>query len=319
MGPIVNDGYIYRERIARRDVGRRLDAYLAERYRHSTLEQWRAYIAARRVLLDGRAGGAADRLELGQALEYHRPPWEEPDAPLEVAVLYDAAGLLAVCKPAGLPTMPGGGFLQHTLVHQLGLAHGRAAPLHRLGRWTSGAVLCARTKEAAAHLTAQFVKRSVRKRYRALVSGRPVADSFTIALPIGPVPYPPTRTLHAASPDGRPAMSRVQVVERRVDASLCDVVIETGRPHQIRIHLAAVGHPLVGDPLYGDGGQPLAGGTAVPGDPGYALHAAELEFNHPESGERVTVRAPPPPNLIPTPGLPPHPAEAEADGTRTPD
>ncbi|MGK0362310.1 MAG: 23S rRNA pseudouridine1911/1915/1917 synthase [Bradymonadia bacterium] len=297
-GPIVNDGYIYKERIARRGVGRRLDAYLAERYRHSTLEQWRAHIAAGRVRLDDRAAKAEDRLHLGQALHYHRPAWREPDAPLEVAVLYAGAGLLAVCKPAGLPTMPGGGFLQHTLVHQLGLAHGKAAPLHRLGRWTSGVVLCASTKEAAAHLTAQFVERSVRKRYRALVSGHPVADSFAIDLPIGPVPYPPTRTLHAASPDGRPAMSRVQVVERRADASLCDVVISTGRPHQIRIHLAGVGHPLVGDPLYGDGGQPIVGGAAVPGDPGYALHAAELAFDHPESGERVTVRAPLPGDLV---------------------
>ena len=295
----MNDGYIYTERIARRAVGRRLDAYLAARYRHSTLEQWRAHITAGRVLLDGRAADAEDQLQLGQALAYHRQPWEEPDAPLDFAVLYEGAGLLAVCKPAGLPTMAGGGFLQHTLVHQLSLTHGKAAPLHRLGRWTSGVVLCARTKDAAAHLTAQFIERSVRKRYRALASGRPAADSFTIDLPIGPVPYPPTRTLHAASPTGRPAMSRVQVVERRADASVCDVVIETGRPHQIRIHLAGVGHALVGDPLYGDGGQPIAGGTAVPGDPGYALHAAELAFSHPESGDRVTVHAPPPAILMP--------------------
>ena len=142
-GAIVNDGYIYKERIARRDVGRRLDAYLAGRYPHSTFEQWRAHIAAGRVRLDDCAAEAEDRLQLGQALHYHRPAWEEPDAPLEIAVLFEGAGLLAVYKPAGLPTMPGGGFLQHTLVHQLGLTHGKAAPLHRLGRWTSGVVLCA--------------------------------------------------------------------------------------------------------------------------------------------------------------------------------
>jgi len=106
------------------------------------------------------------------------------------------------------------------------------------------------------------------------------------------VPYPPLGTLHAASPEGRPSSSAVTVLERRTGSFLCDVTIATGRPHQIRIHLAAVGHPLLGDPLYEIGGQPRPGGTALPGDPGYSLHAAEIAFEHPETGRRVVVVAP---------------------------
>jgi 23S rRNA pseudouridine1911/1915/1917 synthase len=288
----VNDGYVYREVIQSGAAGQPLVHYLCTRYVHSSRAEWLDHIEAGRVLVDGAAGASGVLLRPGQRLEWHRPPWREPDAPLGLTVLYDAGGVLVVRKPAGLPTMPGGGYLQHTLVHQVRQLDPSASPMHRLGRWTSGAVICSRTKAVGSSIAAQFTSRSIDKRYRALASGRPSFDSVAIEVPIGPVPYAPLGTLHAASEDGRPASSSVTVISRGGETFLCDVRIATGRPHQIRIHLAAAGHPLVGDPLYVVGGRPALGGTALPGDPGYHLHAAEVGFEHPETGQRVVVRAP---------------------------
>jgi len=293
----VNDGLVYRERIGASAAGQQLASYLSANYSHSTLAEWRVHVAAGRVLLDGSPARPDAVLRLRETLEWHRPPWTEPEAPLSCPVLYDEGGVLVVHKPPGLPTLPGGGFLQHTLLHQVRLAHPGASPVHRLGRWTSGAVLCSRSKAVGAHLAAQFAERRVGKRYRALASGDPAWDSRQVDVPIGPVPYGPLGTLHAASPEGRPAASLVTVIERRGSDFLCDVRIATGRPHQIRIHLAALRHPLVGDPLYVEGGLPEPKGDALPGDPGYSLHAAEIAFEHPETAQRVTVSAPLPPEL----------------------
>ena len=108
------------------------------------------------------------------------------------------------------------------------------------------------------------------------------------------MPHALLGSIHAATPKGKPSLSQVKVLERRTVSFLCDVRIETGRPHQIRIHLAAAGHPLVGDPLYGVGGIPLPDTRALPGDPGYHLHAAELSFRHPNTGREVVIQCEPP-------------------------
>jgi 23S rRNA pseudouridine1911/1915/1917 synthase len=288
----MNAGFLYRERIDRRGAGQRVVDYLTDRYRHSTRERWMEHLAAGRVTLDGVAARGDELLRKRQRLLYFREPWEEPAAPLTFEVLATGQGWLAIDKPSGLPTLPGGGFLEHTLLHQVRKLHPTASPLHRLGRFTSGIVLCALDRTTAARLTAQFVNRSVYKRYRTLASGSPALDRFDVDAAIGPVPYPPLGTLHAAAADGRPALSMVSVVERGPDRFLADVVIATGRPHQIRVHLAAAGHPLVGDPLYKVGGLPDPEGTAVPGDAGYLLHAAELRV------EDILVVAPLPAMLM---------------------
>jgi 23S rRNA pseudouridine1911/1915/1917 synthase len=293
----LNQGYEYRERLGPEADGRTLLAYLSRRHRHSSPAEWAARIADGQVLVDDRSMPPEGVLRRGSSLVWRRPAWIEPDVPRSFAVLYEDEDLLAVAKPAGLPTLPGANFLQNTLLHQLRSYAPDAAPLHRLGRWTSGVVICARNRHARAYLVRQWAAQHVVKRYRALAAGTPGFNEITVSVPVGPVPHALLGTLHAAAPDGKPALSRVMVIERRAGAFLCDVFIATGRPHQIRIHLAAAGHPLVGDPLYAKGGQPAAHSRALPGDPGYHLHAAELKIRHPRTGRALVIECEPPPSL----------------------
>jgi 23S rRNA pseudouridine1911/1915/1917 synthase len=292
-----NAGHTYAEQLGHSADGCTLSHFLARRYRHSPERAWIERIRQGRVKLDGAVADPGTRLAAGQWLSWERPGWIEPPAPLGFGVLYDDGDLAAVAKPSGLPMLPAAGFLEHTLLHQLRRYRKGLRPLHRLGRYTSGIVLCAENKRSRAALARAWGGPNVRKIYRALASGKPTRSSFEIVMPIGPLPYAPLGTLNAASPAGKPARSLVRVVERRKNDFLCDVEIFTGRPHQIRIHLAVAGHPLVGDPLYVEGGVPPAGCRAVPGDGGYALHAMELSFPHPLSDRSVTVRCAPPPGL----------------------
>jgi 23S rRNA pseudouridine1911/1915/1917 synthase len=144
-------------------------------------------------------------------------------------------------------------------------------------------------------------ERRIRKVYLTLASGTGMPDTFTVDAPIGPVPYRRPATVHAYRPNGRPSISHVRVVRRlpEENATLLEVTIPTGRPHQIRIHLSYAGFPLVGDPLYQSGGIPRAGGeddeyAALPGETGYLLHSWKIRFPHPGKGEDVEVVCHPP-------------------------
>jgi 23S rRNA pseudouridine1911/1915/1917 synthase len=296
--PALNGGFSHMDRIGSVDAGRTVFAYLAAHYPIATEAEWMARIEVGQVVLDNRIAQAGDLLHAGQRLTWNRPPWVEPDVPLATAILYEDAGLLVVAKPSGLPTLPGGGeFLDHTLLALVRQRHPDASPMHRLGRGTSGLVLFAPTVATRKPLQTAFQGPRTRKVYRALCSGIPDFDALDIAAPIGEVPYAPLGMLHAATPQGRSSRSHVTVLERRESAALVDVEIATGRPHQIRIHMAWAGHPLVDDPLYGPGGMPLVGGTAVPGDLGYLLHAHRLELEHPRTGALLTLACHPPPLL----------------------
>ena len=290
----MNAGFEYREEVGPAAAGRTVLAWLAGRYRHSTEAAWRERLAAGEVRLDGEVALAMDVLRPGQSLVWRRPPWEEPVVPLGFAILHRDEHLLAVAKPRGLPSVPNGGFLEHTLLARVRRLHPEAVPMHRLGRGTSGLVLFARTEAARRHVAAEWRAGRVEKTYRALVTGVVSVESLTIDSPIGLVPHPRLGRVYAASPAGRPAVSRVRVLVRRGDATLVEVTIPTGRPHQIRIHLAAAGHPLVGDPLYTAGGKP---GTALPGEGGYRLHAHRLALAHPLGGRRLVLECSPPPDL----------------------
>ena len=290
-----NRGYAYRERV--QGPGGPVLDYLASRHRHSSPAQWLTRIECGELVLDGLPVQAGTRLLPGQELVWNRPPWDEAEVDTAFQVLFEDEALLAVNKPRGLPTLPGGGFLENTLVAQVRARFPEASPMHRLGRETTGIVLFARSHSAGADLQAAWRDRRIEKRYRALGSGACAQDTLVITAPIGPVPHPWLGTLHAASERGKPALSRARVLQRNPGNTLVEVLIETGRPHQIRIHLAFAGHPLVGDPLYGPGGLPRPELPALPGDGGYFLHAERLVFRHPLTGEPLSLWAPPPAEL----------------------
>jgi 23S rRNA pseudouridine1911/1915/1917 synthase len=290
----LNEGCEYSEQLGPDADGHTLLHYLSQRYRHSSSAEWAARIASGGVRIDELPAHSDTVLQAGSALVWQRPPWIEPDAPKSYSVLYEDDDLIAVNKPAGLPTLPGANFLQSTLLHLVQAYAPDATPLHRLGRWTSGIVLCARNQNARTELMRQWSAQEVNKLYRALASGSPEWDETTISTPIGPVPHALLGSVHSASQEGKPALSNVTVIERREGSFLCDVRIATGRPHQIRIHLASAGHPLIGDPLYGAGGLPLPDTRALPGDSGYLLHAAKLTFRHPTTGHETVIECEPP-------------------------
>ncbi len=293
----LNHGFEYREQISVRSGGLSVLDYLSRRYRHSSEEVWKDRIENGEIFLDGREARSEAVPTPGQWLVWRRPPWIEADVPLTYGVLYEDEDLLAVDKPGGLPTLPGGGFLESTLLALVRKSRPEAAPIHRLGRGTSGIVLFACSARARSVLCEEFRRREAAKTYRALANGVPPGDAFAVEARIGPVPHPRIGMVYAACATGKPALSRVVVLERRVDRSLLEVSIETGRPHQIRIHLAFAGYPLVGDPLYVAGGMPMETGTGLPGDCGYFLHAERLCIRHPVTGSPLEIRSRPPPEL----------------------
>ncbi len=288
----LNQGYAYREQLGPRVRGLRTLAYLVGSYPHSSEAVWRERLARGEVLLESLPATGEERLRPGQWLVWNRPPWEEAPAPRGYSVVYEDESLLAVDKPGGLPMMPGGNFLANTLLSVVQERFPEANPLHRLGRGTSGLVLFARTHAAASELSRAWRDHEVDKRYRALSSGVSVEDHHDIRAPIGNVPHPRLGTTHGVAPEGKASRSLARVLERRTASTLFEVDILTGRPQQIRIHLAAIGHPLEGDTLYAAGGVPRAEHPGLPGDLGYLLHAERLCFVHPLTGVRLELHAP---------------------------
>jgi len=224
--------------------------------------------------------------------------------------------VIVVHKPSGLPVLPSGDFLRTTQLHILREYYQNfgdsetskiLAPIHRLGRGTSGALIFAKTKSSLRSLNTAMQKRQIEKYYLALASGTDMEDDFTVTKPIGPVAYPHishTETIYAATDNGKPSTSIYKVLRKDMDKeqSLLQVKIPTGRPHQIRIHTAYHGYPLVGDPLYGKGGLPKEnkqlmdseGRYPVPGDCGYWLHSWKISFPHPTTKEIVNIICEPP-------------------------
>ncbi len=287
-----NRGHTYRERVDR-PVGTLLD-HLAQVHRHSSRAQWEERIADGEVWLRDRPGRAGDRVCRGDEIRWNRPPWEEPWVPRSWALLHRDDDVLVVAKPRGLPTLPSGGFLENTLLALVRRCDPGATPMHRLGRGTSGLVVFGRTRRARSALARSWRDGAVQRIYRGLVEGRPERERFHVDTPIGLVPHPRLGTVYGAVavPDGRAARTDVRVLAPGRPGSIVEVEIETGRPDQIRIHLACAGHPLLGDPLFGPGGRPRS--DALPGEGGYRLHAAQIVFPHPASGRRILVECAPP-------------------------
>lgn len=310
----LNRGWIYRDRIGPRDQGSRALEFYAGRYPHSDLQTWRQRLEAGEVQRDGRRLEADQRLALGDRLSWHRPPWREEAVPEPGPALFDDGDLCVIEKPSGLPVLPAGGWLEHTLLRLLEHRHqadpaGIPRPVHRLGRFTSGLLVCARRAHTRAWLSAALRdstaagpergESAVRKVYRALLQpgllALKEADSLAIRVPIGRRPHPRLGSIWSAALEGDfdslAASSDLTLLQRSPQADLVQVVIGSGRPHQIRIHCAVVGAPLLGDPLYRAGG--LADPDGLPGDGGYRLQAWQLALLRPD-GRRLQLESPEP-------------------------
>ena len=267
-------------------------SYLVSHFSHSTESEWRARLEAGEILLDDKTANGLEHLRAGALLIWNRPGWVEQPTPQEYGVIFQDEHLLVVDKPSGLPTIPGAGFYLNTLLSLVRTNFPAASPLHRLGRATSGLVLFALNSQAASTLSRRWTQ--VQKQYLALGSQVASQDTYEILAPIGEHAHPRLGRVHAASITGKPARSIARTLQRRANTTVFEVDLLTGRPHQIRIHLAFIGHPLEGDPLYADGGQPKVDEPGLPGDAGYWLHARRLAFEHPISGEQLDLTSPPP-------------------------
>ncbi|HEX5047570.1 MAG TPA: RluA family pseudouridine synthase [Gammaproteobacteria bacterium] len=296
-----NQGHVYRARVGAHDAGRTVLDFHVGRYKHSDEAAWRESIAMGRVLVNGRVAGADEQLQAGDRLEFHRPPWEEPDAPVSFDVAFEDADVLVVVKPAGLQVLPAGPFKERTLleiVRASDPARAAAAPAHRLGRGTSGLIAFGKTLDGRAALSRQLRDLAMTKTYLAWVEGPRLPDSFAARQPIGRIAHGPLH-IHAAAERGKQSLTRVRVLRREPAADGAGAAAHeralvaaqpiTGRPDQIRIHLAAAGTPIVGDPLFGPGGTPKS--RVPPGRGGYLLHAASLSFVLPAGDMRVKVRS----------------------------
>ncbi len=281
------------------DRGKRLDQFLRERLPQYSRARLQGWIEQGRVLVDG---SAVKRSHLLKGVErVHVQPAElaplratPEDLPLDV--LYEDADVIAINKLAGMIVHSGAGQHSGTLVNavlhrfeRVSSVGGDLRPgiVHRLDRFTSGVILVARTDAAHRHLAEQFASREVEKIYTALVHGSVKGDQGRMTTPIARDPVRRIR-MTARLASGRQALTSYQVLKRFEGFTLLEVKIGTGRTHQIRVHLASIRHPVVGDKLYGAPAGVLGR---------YFLHARQITFNSPSSGDRITVQAPLPPDL----------------------
>src|SRR5580692_9100874 len=211
---MLNRGYAYTTIIGSKYHGRTLLSHLTSLYPHSTTRAWQQNLNKREVTVDGIAANGSESVTSGQTLVWNRPPWIEPDAPQHFEVLFNDPHLLAVNKPGGLPTLPGGGFMENTLLRLVQKQSPNANPVHRLGRGTTGIVLFAKTAEAAAKLFANWNTSRIQKIYRALAQGIARQDAYEILTPIGLVPHPRIGSVWAANPSGKPSKSLAKVISR---------------------------------------------------------------------------------------------------------
>jgi len=251
------------------------------------------------VRLNGTAPKQATPVVAGDTLEFwieSRVALEAQPEDIRLEVVFEDDALLVVDKPAGMVTHPAHGARDGTLVNAL-LAHVAHLPgdplrpglVHRLDRDTSGLLVVAKTDAALAALGKAMMRRTIGRTYLGLVSGIPSHPKGTIDGALGRDPH--NRLKHAIRADGKPAVTHYEVREKMRDACECAFVLETGRTHQIRVHMMALGYPILNDPLYGkiDPRVDL---------PGQALHAWRLAFAHPTTGEALSFEAPPPPDYV---------------------
>ncbi len=299
------------------EEGRRLDAVLAARWSDLSRSRWQELVRSGHVTVNGRGAKPSRAARAGDRVAVRLPPPPasrlEPVA-MDLHVVYEDDALLVVDKPAGLVVHPGAGNLSRTLAHGLLHRHPELAAVggadrpgivHRLDKGTSGLLLVAKSEVARQRLARALARREIHRTYLALVWGRPRPPEGRIEAPVGRDPR--DRRRMAVVPGGRPAATRYRTLETGGWASLLECSLETGRTHQIRVHLRQIGHPVVGDETYGGGptralnappaarrlAREATGGLLRP-----ALHAFRLAFSHPVSESPIALESPLPEDLL---------------------
>jgi 23S rRNA pseudouridine1911/1915/1917 synthase len=295
------------------DAGRRLDLWLAARLPDLSRTRIKALVDGGHVRVNGAANKAAHRLKAGERVDAVVPPPAAEEMAAEaipLAIVYEDAHVLVVDKPAGMVTHPGAGQSTGTLA-AAALAHApkiagvggprRPGIVHRLDKGTSGLIVLAKSRQAYDALTAQLQQRTMSRRYLCLAHGVIALHDGTIDKPIARDPRSRVRMAVARAGTGKRAVTRFRALERFAGYTYLECRLETGRTHQIRVHLASLGHPLVGDLTYG--AKRARQYDTLPADlveglGGVALHAAWLSFVHPATGETVELSSPLPNRIV---------------------
>ncbi len=280
-------------------AGIRLDKFLASQQElaHLSRSRLQGLNLGGQIKVDGENRKTGYRLKAGETVTIVVPPPTEVSlTPIHVdfGVLFEDADIIVINKPAGLVVHPAPGHADKTLVHGL-LYHcgdlsgigGEIRPgiVHRLDKDTSGVLVVAKNDQAHQHLARQFQQRTVKKMYHAIVAGHPAKDEDVIQTLLGRHPVQ-RKKMAVLKQDGRTAVTRYRVLSRSQSLSFLEVIIETGRTHQIRVHFAFVGCPVLADPIYG--GKK----TSVVPAPRLCLHASRLQIMHPVSNEEMVFHAP---------------------------
>jgi len=290
-------------------AGQRFDQILPGMFQGYSRAHLAGEVKSGRIRLDGREVPPRTRVRGGEEVEWNRveaPILGDRPQSMDLDVVFEDADLLVIDKPAGLVVHPGAGNRDGTLLNVL-LSHDpklaqlpRAGIVHRLDKDTSGLLVVARTLPAQTALVATLAARDIHRRYAAIVNGVPVAGG-TVDAPLDR--HPTDRLRRAVREGGRPAVTHYRVREKFRAHALLQCELESGRTHQIRVHMAHAGWPLVGDPLYGRGLRLPRGATpaladALRGFKRQALHAEHLAFAHPVTGEALAFDAEPPRDFL---------------------
>ena len=281
------------------ESGLRLDKCVAEKCPELSRTQAQKLVGDGLVTVNGQVAKAGFRLSAGDRVRITLPPPDESPSPeaMPLAIVYEDSDLLVVDKPAGLAVHPAPGHPSHTLINAI-LSHVPRLPetddfrrpgvVHRLDKDASGLMVVVKNREAYLNLTSQFKARSVVKAYLVLVKGHLTPDDGVIEAPIGRDPRHRKRMAVVAQGEGREARTNYHVLRHIGDCTLLEVRPETGRTHQIRVHLSAIGYPVFGDRVYGARSEKL---------PRLFLHACRLGFKLPASGEYKEFTSNLPPDL----------------------
>ena len=298
--------------VAAEDAGMRLDKYLASHLTDLSRTQVQRLIQEGQAAVANGPASVNYRVREGETIDLHVPPPRPSDLaaePLALNILHEDDDLLVIDKPAGLVVHPAPGHPSGTLVNAL-LFHCRSLSgiggeerpgiIHRLDKDTSGLLVVAKHDRSHRHLAAQLKAKTLRRRYHALVHGAMPAQEGTIDAPVGRHPTQ-RKKMAVVARGGREARTHYRVLEAWGALSLLELALETGRTHQIRVHLLSLGHPVLGDATYGPGarhwpGQPALE-QAMRSFSRQALHAAQVQFQHPTHGGGMTFSSPVPTDM----------------------